>query len=197
MDKFPVTQGLYEKVMGKEKNISSPQSWNRPVVNVTWFEAIQFCNLLSDKMNFTQVYDIEGEVVTPNWHANGYRLPTEAEWEYACKAGTTLEQYEKIDQIAWYKANSNKSTQGVGGKNPNPWGLYDMLGNVWEWCWDWHAGYPKEKNKVWPGPKKGDKRIVRGGSWYENASTCQATFRHKAPPSYRDAAVGFRIARSL
>ncbi|MCP5049839.1 MAG: formylglycine-generating enzyme family protein, partial [bacterium] len=169
LDKFPVTQDLYEKVLGKEKNQSSFQGGDLPVETVTWFEAVDFCNRLSQSVGLKSVYTIDGEKVNADWQANGYRLPTEAEWEYACKAGTSGDRYGEIDKIAWYDNNSKGSTQGVGKKEPNPWGLYDMLGNVWEWCWDWRGDYPPDNRKDWRGPGKGSSRVLRGGSGRDGA----------------------------
>lgn len=197
MDKFPVTQDLYEKVMGKEKNNSHFKGGDRPVETVYWFEAVEFCNRLSNKTGLKPVYTIDGEKVTPDWDAKGFRLPTEAEWEYACRAGTTGDRYGEIDQIAWYKDNSNGSTQGVGKKEPNPWGLYDMLGNVWEWCWDWYGDYPKQDKKDWRGLETGSSRVLRGGSWGNDAWRCRAAYRLYSPPANRSAGIGFRLARSF
>jgi formylglycine-generating enzyme required for sulfatase activity len=197
IDKFPVTQALYEKVMGKEKNKSKFEGGDRPVETVTWFDAVEFCNRLSEKAGLKPVYTIDGEKVTPDWHAKGFRLPFEAEWEYACRADTTGERYGEIDQIAWYKDNSNGSTQGVGKKEPNPWGLYDMLGNVWEWCWDWHGPYPKEDKKDWQGPEDGSGRVLRGGYWGRRAPYCRAAYRFYVGPAGRAGVVGFRLLRSF
>jgi len=164
MDVFPVTQDLYEKIMGEDKNPSKFKGSDLPVENVSWFDAVQFCNQLSEKLGYKKVYTIDGENVKPDFKANGFRLPTEAEWEYACRAGTNGERYGDIDEIAWYDKNSNNSTQGVGKLKPNAWGLYDMLGNVWEWCWDWYGDYPKGNRKDWHGPGAGSYRVFRGGS---------------------------------
>ncbi len=197
LDKFPVTQDLYQKIMGEETNPSHFKGGDRPVENVSWLDAAKFCNRLSDKVGLKRVYTIDGKDVTPDWEANGFRLPTEAEWEYACRAGTTGERYGEIDQIAWYKNNSNGSTQGVGKKEPNPWGLYDMLGNVWEWCWDWYGDYPKDNQKDWRGHEDGSKRIFRGGSWNHKVGRCRASYRSAYPPSFHVIRLGFRLARSV
>jgi formylglycine-generating enzyme required for sulfatase activity len=197
MDKFPVTQDLYEKVMGKEKDKSHFEGGDRPVETVSWFHAIEFCNRLSDKTGLKPAYSINGEMVTPDWDAKGFRLPTEAEWEYACRAGTTGERYGEIDQIAWYSKNSNRSSQGVGKKEPNPWGIYDMLGNVWEWCWDWYGDYPKENKKDWHGAESGSHRATPGGGWSSRAEDCTCAFRNRGFPDFRGAHLGFRLAKSL
>ncbi len=196
LDKFPVTQALYQKIMGEEKNPSRFKGGDRPVENVSWFDAVTFCNRLSDKIGLKRVYTIDGEDVTPDWEANGFRLPTEVEWEYACRAGTTGERYGEIDKIAWYKNNSNWSTQGVGKKERNSWGLYDMLGNVWEWCWDWFGDYPRDNQKDWCGPKSGSGRVFRGGGWGEASGCCKASFRGDGHPSSHNEFIGFRLARS-
>jgi formylglycine-generating enzyme required for sulfatase activity len=197
MDKFPVTQGLYEKVMGKEKNKSRFEGGDRPVETVSWFDAVEFCNRLSEKAGLKPVYTIDGEKITADWHAKGFRLPTEAEWEYACRAGNTEERYGEIDKIAWYKDNSNGSTQGVGKKDPNPWGLYDILGNVYEWCWDWYGDYPEDNKKDWQGSEDGSSRVLRGGCWIYDASYCRAGFRIESHPVSSDHDVGFRLLRSF
>jgi len=197
IDKFPVTQDLYEKVMGKEKNKSHFEGGDRPVETVSWFDAVEFCNRLSEKAGLKPGYTIAGEKVTPDWDANGFRLPSEAEWEYACRTGTTGERYGEIDQIAWYDKNSKGSTQGVGKLKPNPWGLFDMLGDVWEWCWDWYGDYPKQDKKDWRGPEKGSLRVDRGGSWFYGAQVCACAFRDHNHPDNRGSFLGFRLARSL
>jgi formylglycine-generating enzyme required for sulfatase activity len=200
IDKFPVTQALYEKVMGKEKNKSRFKGSAHPVENVTWFDAVEFCNRLSDKTGLKRLYTIvEGveEKVTVDWNANGFRLPTEAEWRYACRAGTTGECYGEINQIAWYKNNSEETTHEVGNLEPNQWGLYDMLGNVYEWCWDWSGDYPPEYKKDWHGPESGSRRVTPGGGWSSNAENCTCAFRNHGFPGFSGAHLGFRLARSL
>lgn len=197
IDKFPATQDLYEKVMGKEKNKSQFKGGDRPVETVSWFDAVEFCNRLSHQTGLKPVYTIKGEKVTMDWEAKGFRLPTEAEWEYACRAGTTGERYGNIDKIAWYHKNSNGSTQGVGKKEPNPWGLYDMLGNVWEWCWDWYGPYPTGNKKDWNGSEDGSFRVFRGGSWGVHHWGCRAASRRGVPPAGRGNDLGFRLVRSF
>lgn len=197
MDKFPVTQELYEKVMGKERNKSKFKGGGRPVETVTWFDAVEFCNSLSDKTGLKPVYTIDGEKVTANWNAKGFRLPMEAEWRYACRAGTTFDWDVGMYQFAWYKDNSNETSQEVGKKEPNQWGLYDMLGNVNEWCWDWSGDYPKEDKKDWIGPESGSKRVTPGGSWYHSVEHCTCAFRNHGRPAHSFPHLGFRLARSL
>jgi formylglycine-generating enzyme required for sulfatase activity len=195
MSAVPVTNKLFSHVMGKTP--SEFKGNNRPVETVSWFDAVEFCNRLSYKAGLKKVYTIDGENVKSNWDANGFRLPTEAEWEYACRAGTSGQRYGEIDKIAWYKHNSNNSTQDVGKKEYNPRGLYDMLGNVWEWCWDWYSDYPEEDREDWRGPGDGSVRVLRGGCWGLVASVCRAACRSCDGPAIRDVDVGFRLLRSL
>lgn len=130
--RFPVTQDLYFEITKERPSYFKGEK--NPVETVSWRDAVYFCNLLSDTTGLRPCYSLnkENEEITFNPKADGYRLPTEAEWEYACRAGTTNVRYGEIDKIAWYKANSDNKTHEVGTKEPNGWGLYDMLGNVWE-----------------------------------------------------------------
>lgn len=184
--KHPVTQDLYYSIT-KE----SPSSFigkQNPVENVSWYDAIRFCNLLSKREGLKECYSISinGEDFIFNDESDGYRLPTEAEWEYSCRAGTTDVIYGEIDKIAWYKENSNGKTQEVGKKEPNAWGLYDMLGNVWEWCWDVYD------EKVY-----GSYRIFRGGGWSDTARGCLASNRRRSHPTFYIDDLGLRLAKSL
>lgn len=182
---YPVTMELYLAVTKKSPlSLSSDQ---RPVVNISWNEAIYFCNLLSLNAGLTECYSFsqDGDHIECDWESDGYRLPTEAEWQYACKAGTAGYQYGEIDKIAWYNGNSGDSIHEVGKKEPNAWGLYDMLGNVWEWCWDLYD------EQVY-----GSYRIFRGGSWAEEARGCGATCRRRSHPSFCIDDLGFRLAKS-
>jgi formylglycine-generating enzyme required for sulfatase activity len=197
MDKLLVTQDLYEEIMGKEKNMSHFKGGDIPVENVKWSEAVEFCNRLSDKTGLKPVYTIDGKKVTADWDAKGFRLPTEAEWIYACQAGKMGDRYGEINQIAWYKDNSDGKTHKVGIKKENPWGLYDMLGNVCEWCWDLYGPYPKGDKKVWRGHKSGTHRVTPGGSWVHSEEYCTCTKRNKGFLDFSAAHLGFRLARSL
>ena len=125
------------------------------------------------------------------------RLPTEAEWEYACRAGTTGARYGKLGEVAWYEDNSDGETHRVGTKAPNAWGLYDMLGNVWEWCQDWHGSYPSGPVTDPTGPSAGSDRVDRGGSWGNGARNVRAAIRLYFLPGHRGGSVGFRLARSV
>jgi len=198
----PVTQRLYEALMGK--NPSRFTGADLPVECVSWFDAVRFCNALSLAQQLPEAYvlsgDYAGNTPTVAWSgpaAPGWRLPTEAEWEYAARAGTTGPRYGALDEIAWYKDNSGNGTHPVGLKLPNPWGLYDTLGNVWEWCWDWDAPYSTGKRVDPVGPSGGDNRVYRGGSWLNGARYARAADRSKCGPASRYGFVGFRPSRSV
>ncbi|HEU4886655.1 MAG TPA: formylglycine-generating enzyme family protein [Thermoanaerobaculia bacterium] len=171
-----VTQAQWTAVMGS--NPSHFRGPRLPVEQVSWNDAQEFIRRL-------------------NAHHPGkrYRLPTEAEWEYACRAGTTESRYGDIDAIAWYDANSEQRTHPVGGKAPNRWGLYDMLGNVWELCADWKAPYPAGPVTDPAGPPSGYYRVSRGGGWYDTRQAVNARFRSSPEPVYRGNTLGFRLAR--
>ena len=182
--KFPVTQAFYFEIMKELPGTFTGE--NLPVETVSWKDAVVFCNALSKKEGLESCYSFADEEITFDTTANGYRLPTEAEWEYACKAGTTGIRYGELDAIAWYKDNSGKTTHPVGTKEPNAWGLYDMLGNVWEWCSD-----------IYDETVYGSYRILRGGGWYDEERGCLATNRRRSHPvSFKIDDLGFRIARN-
>ena len=207
----------------------------RPVECVSWYDAIVYCNLLSMKEDLTPCYTIKGstdpalwgtspastsaedyadwESVTCNFNANGYRLPTEAEWEYAARGGkagmaNSSWEYEYSgsdtrDDVAWYRDNSGSKTHEVGKKQANALGLYDMSGNVFEWCWDRYgssSGYPSGTEDP-AGPDTGSNRVGRGGSWDSGASYCAVSFRYSYAPYFRynfyDYCIGFRLVRSI
>jgi formylglycine-generating enzyme required for sulfatase activity len=185
--KFPVTQGLYFEIT--KESPSTFKDNKRPVETVSWKDAVKFCNSLSIKVGLKPCYSFNdgNEEITFVQTAGGFRLPTEAEWEYACKAGTTGVRYGELDLIAWYKGNSEKTTHHVGLKEPNSWGLYDMLGNVWEWCSD-----------IYDETVYGSYRIFRGGGWYDEERGCMATNRRRShPTSFKIDDLGFRIARTI
>jgi len=188
---FEVTQGQYEKVMGKNPSkFNGPQfkhAKDLPVETVTWEDAIEFCRKLS---------------ALPEEKAAGraYRLPTEAEWEYACRAGTTTkfsfgDDKSKLDECAWHAANSDGQTHVFGQKSPNAWGLYDMHGNVFEWCEDWYGDYPSGSATDPTGPKSGRRRVCRGGSWFNDARHCRSGDRFGNFPGIRNIHNGFRVAQ--
>ena len=162
----PVTQAEYAEITGR------PSVAGRlPVADVSWFDAVRYCELLSERDGLAA--------------AGGYRLPTEAEWEYACRASTTGPRYGPLDDIAWYRANSGERPHEVGGKAPNAWGFHDMLGNVWDWCWD-----------VYDAEVYGEYRVLRGGGWFDEPWSCRASVRRRSHPSLRIDDVGFRVART-
>ncbi|KIV75359.1 MULTISPECIES: formylglycine-generating enzyme family protein [Bacillus] len=184
--KYVVTAELYYAITNRALN--GNENGNKPVVNISWHDAIAFCNLLSKIAGFTEYYSIQddGKKVSCNLHSNGYRLPSEAEWQYACKANTTGYTYGALEKIAWYNENSSGQIHDVGKKEPNAWGLYDMLGNVWEWCYD-----------LYDETVYGSYRIFRGGSWAEAARGCGATCRRRSHPTFHIDDLGFRLARSI
>jgi len=175
---YPVTQAEYKAIMGT--NPSWFEGDDKPIDYVTWYDAKEFCRQLSEK---------EGRT---------YRLPTEAEWEYACRAGTTTKYYwgDKInDAYLWYKDNSDQQTHSVGEKLPNAWGLYDMLGNVYEWCEDWYdRDYYSRSPWTDPvGPSSGLFRVLRGGSWFSYENAKHSAFRSNIAPSDTYHYIGFRV----
>ena len=182
---------------------SSDRGWGRgtrPVIYVTWYDAAKFCNWLSGKDGLTPAYSISGTTVSWDDTANGWRLPTEAEWEYAARGGNASKGYlyagsDNADEVGWYSSNSGRSTHPVGGKAPNELGLYDMSGNVWEWCWDWHGTYSSGSQSDPKGPASGSYRVDRGGSWYDSAGYLRSAFRGIGSPGNGNYNVGFRLVR--
>ena len=192
---YPVTQKEYQEVMGT--NPSHFRGDNLPVENVTWFDAIEYCNRRSQREGLTPAYTISGSgnhsIVRWNRNANGYRLPTDAEWEYACRAGTTT-AYNTGANINTTQANFNNTlsrTTPVDSYPANRWGLYDMHGNVWEWCWDW---------RPWPSygartPVSDGYRVVRGGGWNSSVEGTRSAGWLSYDPAYRSSTFGFRLVR--
>ncbi|MFI9506245.1 formylglycine-generating enzyme family protein [Nocardia sp. NPDC052566] len=178
---YPVTRSRYAQVTGLAPGSASDA--RLPAESVSWFDAIEFCNALSRVEGLTPVYRLDAEV---GWDtsADGYRLPTEAEWEFACRAGTTGPRYGELDDIGWHRGNSGERVHEVGGKLPNAFGLYDMLGNVWEWCWD-----------IYDPEVYGSYRVLRGGGWFDERWSCRASVRRRSHPTLALDDVGFRIAR--
>jgi formylglycine-generating enzyme required for sulfatase activity len=199
--RFPVTRRLYAEILGKDPGWPEGAADDRPVNNVSWREAVELCNHLSQREGLEPCYRIKGEEVQWNRAAGGYRLLTEAEWEYACRAGTQTRWFfgddeERLGDHAWYDANSNGQPQPVGHKLPNAWELHDMHGNVWEWCWDWFGPYTAERQVNPAGPENGDRRAVRGGAFDVPSRYLRSANRFRNLPTYRNRNIGFRCARS-
>ena len=181
-----VTQEQWIKVMGKNpSNFKGPRN---AVEQISWTDAVEFCLKLS---------------ALPEERAAGrfYQLPTEAQWEYACRAGTTTkysfgDDESKLGDYAWYKGNSGSKTHPVGQKKPNAWGLYDMHGNVWEWCQDPHDAYPSRAVTDPTGPASGSSRVLRGGSLNYTAGVCRSAYRDRGGPSGGSNRGGFRVCLS-
>jgi len=194
-----VTQGQYQAVMGDNPG-HFKGSDDLPVESVSWLDAVKFCNKLSEREKRTPFYRIDGSQVTLAG-GNGYRLPTEAEWEYACRAkSTTLYPFGddagKLGECAWYSSNSESKTHPVGQKLPNAWGVYDMLGNVWEWCADgydenYYASSPPADP---PGAPGASLRVIRGGGWHGDPGSCRPANRGWSAPASRNGDLGFRVA---
>ena len=178
------TQGQWEKVMGG--NQSHFKGSERPVEQVSWGEAEEYCRKLTAKQR------AEG-ILADGWE---WRLPTEAEWEYAARAGTTGARHGELEAIAWHSGNSDSVTHVVGGKQANAWGLHDMMGNVWEWCSDWSEGYPTGSVTNPTGPKSGSNRVLRGGGWFSVAKSARSACRRRYDPGNRYGSLGFRPALS-
>ncbi|MCL2442024.1 MAG: formylglycine-generating enzyme family protein [Treponema sp.] len=206
--KFPVTQAEYLEIMGVNPSYYSGPDF--PVEQVTWNNAVDYCNRRSIAEGLTPVYTIDGNNVTWNRNANGYRLPTESEWEYACRAGTQtpFNIGNSMDDAGWHRDNAlhpvtRRSTFPVGQKRPNAWGLYDMHGNVLEWCWDWFAPYTPEPKVNPTGPATSyrtapytNRRVYRGGCWDFPSTQCRSAYRFGQHQNFRFFYNGFRVARN-
>jgi len=208
MSRTLVTQELYEEVMG-----SNPAHFigtHHPVDQVSWYDAVAFCNMRSLLEGLDPCYTGEGEFIVCDFSANGYRLPTEAEWEYACRAGTETDFHTgnmthsafspldpALDRAGWYGGNSNATTYPVALKQANAFELYDMHGSVWEWCCDWwDSDYYAVSPAVDPrGPDTGRNRVLRGGSWNGFANYCRSAFRGGSNPGVGGVNYGFRVVR--
>gem|GEM_PF-2378429 len=173
-----------------------------PIVGISWYDAVAFLNWLSEQAGLRPCYTIDETRVSWDRKADGYRLPTEAEWEYACRSGTTTPfacGYEdRLNEMAWYEeGDQDRRIHATGTKEPNAWGLYDMHGNVSEWVWDWFADYPDHAPADYVGFRRSEHRVYRGG-WFGNiAQDCRSAYRYNGEPSFRIIIIGFRLARSL
>jgi formylglycine-generating enzyme required for sulfatase activity len=203
----PVTQGQFSSLMGYNPS-SFPGHDHRPVEQLSWFEAAAFCNALSRLQGLDEVYLLHGNgrEVTAEVHpsyagsayyeAKGWRLPTEAEWEYACRSHATTPRYGASEMIAWYWENSEKQTQPVAQKQANAWGLHDMLGNVYEWCYDWWSDYSLRSQSDPVTSQGGSQRVQRGGCWYYRAEYCRASYRYCYAPNTCYNNLGFRVVKT-
>ena len=225
-----VTRGEYKAVMGSDPSTANAYDkdgnelegddvLNNPVNDVNWYDALVYCNKLSMQENLTPCYSIDGSTDPDDWgevptsinstwdaatcdfNANGYRLPTEAEWEWLARgeenyiyAGYIYAGSDNVDDVAWYTSNTNDTgTREVKTKAPNGYGLYDMSGNVWEWCWDWYGSI--SSSSAADGATSGGNRVQRGGSWCSGVHNCQVANRYTYIPSYRYSIYGFRVVR--
>ena len=204
MDVCEVTQASFQAILGR--NPAKARGPDRPVERGSWFAAVQYCNMRSAREGLKPCYDLK--TLACDFTADGYRLPTEAEWEYACRAGTTTrwsfgDDPGGLARHGWFKACSAKTTHPVEQKQPNAWGLYDMHGNVAEWCNDYYAEHYDSAAAVENprGPATGSERVLRGGSWMSGEDDCRSSARHSEPPGLADVcfgyeAYGFRCVRS-
>jgi formylglycine-generating enzyme required for sulfatase activity len=199
---YPVTQGQYRRLMGDAARPYFDGNPAAPMESVTWLDAIHFCNAFSEVENLPPYYRIDGQRVS-RLGGPGYRLPTEAEWEYACRAGSAAAYHFGDDpallpQHAWFQDNSRDSVQPVGSWPANAFGLHDMHGNVWEWCWDWYAAYNPAARVNPLGPARGEGRVLRGGSWSDPALSLRSSARLSWVPNDTEMTAwkfGFRVAR--
>ena len=218
MDATDVTQGSFQQLMGFNPSSCAGDSM-RPVEMVTWFDAVLYCNTRSkhegkdtvylySSLTRDSIWCTELADVTADFSRSGYRLPTEAEWEYACRAGSTTDYYWgrnypptttadtlAIDSNAVWWNNSLNCTQPVASKKPNAWGLYDMSGNVFQWCNDWYDSYRSSSEPNPVGPSSGSYRVLRGGSWRHHDIPLRSAYRNNNYPGDRYLYTGFRCVR--
>jgi len=199
------TQRQFEMVRGYNPSFFSGTP-DAPVEFVRWDEALLFCNALSEREGLSPAYVFRDGAWFWDETARGYRLPVEAEWEFAARAGTAtafytggsernLQTRKHAWRAAWMRANSHGRTQPVGQREPNAWGLYDMSGNVWEWCWDWYEPYPVTIDPLFTGPPFGQQRSIRGGGWYSTWPDVRSASRLGRDPAMPGNSIGFRCVR--
>lgn len=176
---YALTQEQVAELIGE-----SARYPRRPATDLSWLRAVRLCNAASEWEGLDAAYTFDGEEVTWHTDADGYRLPTEAEWEFACRAGSTGAHYGPLAEVAWTSADGVTDAQNVGGKLPNLNGLFDTLGNVWEWCWD----------RLDPA-RYGDYRVLKGGGWADPQWSCRVGVRRGNAPDATVDDVGFRVAR--
>ena len=202
--KYEVTQALYQEIMGNNPSYFIGDSL--PVERVSWYDAIAFCNKLSDTTGLVAIYTIDSLSVTADFSKDGYRLPTEAEWEYAARSGgrddrkySGTNTESELGNYAWYDLDRNHPNYGtnkVGTKQDNDLGIYDMSGNVWEWCWDWYGTYSSSFQTNPTGASTGSIRTLRGGHWAAPSDFCSTASRGCVTPLDSDRGLGFRIAKN-
>ncbi|MEZ5038713.1 MAG: SUMF1/EgtB/PvdO family nonheme iron enzyme [Saprospiraceae bacterium] len=176
----------------------------RPVINVSWEDAVAYCNWRREQENLQKVYTISGTTVTANWSANGYRLPTEAEWEYGARSRGKKEKWagtsEESKLMSYANSSNDKDgheyTSPVGSFRANALGLYDMSGNVWEWCWDWYGTYSSGAQTDPRGSSSGSDWVLRGGSWSFGPASLRCALRSYLTPGFRRNDSGFRLSRA-
>jgi formylglycine-generating enzyme required for sulfatase activity len=197
--RYPVTRRLFKAVTGVDPSWPKGDADDRPVNQVTWFDAVAFCNSLSKLADLDPCYEINGESVTWNREVDGFRLPTEAEWERAARAGTRTrwpfgDDESDLREYGWYRVNSGGVQHPVGTLKPNAFGLYDMHGNVWEWCWDRYGPYDELADLARP-PQRGRERVLRGGCFKRKARRTRSAYRAFVMPISRGPVIGFRCVR--
>ncbi len=191
----PVTRALYAAVTGRRAPGDDVDL--RPQTDVSWVDCARFCNALSRRHGFDPCYDddalaavavndVDVAGVAADVARSGFRLPTEAEWEFACRAGSDEPRYGDLDAIAWHRGNSGEQLQPVRTRAPNAWGFFDLIGNVWEWCED---RFDEERYRTY--------RVFRGGGFVDLPHACRASCRRKSHPRYAAEDIGFRVARAV